>query len=256
LSAARARLAEQRGELQRHRKLFRDGWVAKAKLDKVQAAFNAATSDEKAAQAEVELRDRDLRLAVMRAPFNGVISKKMVQAFQEVAPGESIYQLDSVDGLKVDMQIPADMIAKMERAQPVQVSFPTVPNVKISGLIHEIGAQADAGNSFPLTVVLVGGSADLRAGMSAEVAFTYRSESPDTGYMVPPTAILAGADDTQYVFRFDVGTSKLQKVPVALQTLRDNRIGVTGDISHGDVVAIAGVEFLADGLEVRLMNRP
>ena len=256
LSATRARLVEQSGELKRHKKLFQEGWVAKAKLDKIQAAYNAAQSDVKAAQAEVDLRKRDLRLSVLRAPFDGVIAKKMIQSFEEVAAGQPVYRLDGIDGMKVEMQVPADMISKLERGQRASVIFPTVSGLTIQGLIHEIGSQADAGNSFPVTAILVETNPALRAGMSAEVTLRYRADTAQHGFMVPPTAILAGEKDEQFVFRFNVNTSKLHKVSVALAGVHNNEIGVTGDIKHGDVVAVAGVEFLSDGLEVRLMKRP
>lgn len=256
LSAARARLAEHRGELQRHRKLFRDGWVAKAKLDRVKAAFDSAASTVVAAQAELDLRIRDVRLAVMRAPFSGVIAKKFVQAFQEVAAGDPVVQLDGSDGFKVAIQVPASLIVTIKRSQAVSVRFPTIPDLELKGVVLEIGSQADAGNTFPVTVALVDTDSALRAGMSAEAALLYRPKSVGHDFVVPPAAILAGAADEYFLFRFDVDTSTLQKVAVRLETLRENEFGVDGDIKEGDIIATAGVEFLSDGLEVRLMKRP
>ena len=256
LSAARARLVEHRGELQRHRKLFRDGWVAKAKLDRVKAGYDSAASTVVAAQAEVDLRTRDVRLAVMRAPFSGVIAKKFVQSFQEVAAGDPVVQLDGSDGFKVAIQVPATLIATIKRSQAVAVRFPTIPDLELKGVVLEIGSQADAGNTFPVTVALVDTDPALRAGMAAEAALLYRPKSVGRDFVVPPAAILAGATDEYFLFRFDVDTSTLQKVAVRLETLRENEFGVDGDIKEGDIIATAGVEFLSDGLEVRLMKRP
>ena len=41
-----------------------------------------------------------------------------------------------------------------------------------------------------------------------------------------------------------------------LVDLRDNTVIVDGDLSEGDIIATAGVEFLSDGLEVRLYSPP
>ena len=56
------------------------------------------------------------------------------------------------------------------------------------------------------------------------------------------------------VFRFDADTSTVRRVPVEIEDLHDNEVQIAGDLSAGDIIATAGVEFLADGQEVRLMG--
>ena len=96
----------------------------------------------------------------------------------------------------------------------------------------------------------------IGVGMSAEVVFAF-GDTPQVAdsLMVPMGAILSGEGQDFHVFRYDAGTSTVRRVPVEIEDLHDNAVQVAGDLAAGDIIATAGVEFLADGQEVRLMGR-
>lgn len=256
VAAAHAIYKEEAQNLERQEALYRSGWIAKAKLDAAAAGHDAAKSQVGARRAELGLRRRDLKLAVLTAPFDGVVSRKAIESFEEVAAGEPIFEVSGERELKVSLRVPPALINHIRRGQPVAVGFPSEPSLTLGGEVTEIGSRAAEANAFPVTVVLPKGSDRLRAGMSAEVTFTFDgARQARRSLMVPMGAILSGTGQDYQVFRFDAATSTVHRVPVAVEDLHDNEVQIAGDLGPGAIIATAGVEFLSDGQEVRLMGR-
>ena len=256
VAAAHAVYMEERRNLERQRILFRDGWIAQARLDSAVAGHDAAESQVGARRAQLDLRQRDLGLTLLRAPFEGVITAKAIEAFEEVATGQPIFQLSGERELKVSLRVPPTIINQIVQGQQVTVHFPSDTSLALAGTVTEIGARAAEANAFPVTVTLTEPSERLRAGMSAEVVLSFEA-APQVAdsLMVPMGAILSGDGQDYHVFRYDSDTSTVRRVPVEIEDLHDNEVQIAGDLAAGDIIATAGVEFLADGQEVRLMGR-
>jgi hypothetical protein len=96
--------------------------------------------------------------------------------------------------------------------------------------------------------------------MSVEVAFEFIPETEtgepiEAGLTVPLTAILVGEGETKFVFIYDEKSSTVKKTQINSLALRENDIIVEpGTLKAGDLIAIAGVQFLTDGQKVNLMK--
>jgi multidrug efflux pump subunit AcrA (membrane-fusion protein) len=91
--------------------------------------------------------------------------------------------------------------------------------------------------------------------MTAEVNLTVKDENLRPGYLVPLPAILPAPEENRgFVFVYDAGTSTVKKTPVSFRGTQQKKALVDEGLAAGDVIAIAGVSFLADGLEVKLMK--
>jgi multidrug efflux pump subunit AcrA (membrane-fusion protein) len=138
----------------------------------------------------------------------------------------------------------------------VTITFPTLPGESTKGRIAFIGSAAVQANAFPVKVALVDPNEKVRPGMSAEANFTIKAENREAGYTIPIQAILPAPDANQgYAFVYDPQTSMVKKTPIRFQgTERKNPI-VTDGLSAGDIIAVAGVSFLADGMKVKQMQQ-
>ncbi len=93
-------------------------------------------------------------------------------------------------------------------------------------------------------------------GMTAEVALILGEADGQTSYLVPVSAVAAGDEPGQgYVFLFDAASSTVKRTPITGQGVQDNRIFITEGVEAGDVIAVAGVSFLRDGQQVKLMSQ-
>ena len=73
---------------------------------------------------------------------------------------------------------------------------------------------------------------------------------------MPVSAIAAGDGPGQgFVFVFDQESSTVKKMAISAKGVQDNRVNITEGVAPGDVIAVAGVSFLRDGQQVKLMSQ-
>ncbi len=257
LKDSEATLIERRANYERIRDLYASNNVSKAEFDTARASFKSAESQVKAAGAQLGLARRDLEKAVLRAPYNGVISIKEIEPHEEVTSGQAIFGIDGEEsGFEISLGIPETLISKVEKGQRVNVVFPSINRRCECGLVSEVGTKAQTANLFPVTVKLLEHYPEMRAGMSVEVAFRFETELPEGSvektYTIPLTAILTEKGKERSVFVYNSQTSTVTKKAITTINVRENDVIVSGDLHDGDTIATAGVQFLSDGQKVEL----
>jgi RND family efflux transporter MFP subunit len=265
LAAATALREEARASYSRYETAVSVGAVSRQEFDRAVALRDARESQVDAARARLNLARRDLRRSTMRAPFRGSISSRNIDPAMEVISGQVAFEMDNEEsGLRVEVQMPETLIARVRQGDHVEVGFPAVGDFDVgderfAAVVSEVGTRAGAGNAFPVRADLVAPPPGLRPGMTAEVHFTLSRDTGDAlgdfeGFVIPMAAALAEADDRFSVFVYDPQTSTLSKRPIRTGGVRDNSIAVLEGLAEGDVIATAGVAFLHDGQEVTLIS--
>lgn len=240
--------------------------VAQQEIDRARAERDSGESQYAAAQARLKLARRHLRLSVMRAPFRGAVSSRTVDPAQHVAAGETVFELDSEEsGLRVEVEMPETLIHRVRQGDPVRVKFPSLPDStadvgdrSFPALVSEVGTRAGTGNAFPVRADLSDLPSGIRPGMTAEVTFSLARVEGDPGtgegFMIPLAAVLPEAEGVFSVFVFDAETSTLSKRPVQMRGVDENNLAILEGLAAGDIIATAGVPFLADGQQVTLLD--
>ena len=91
--------------------------------------------------------------------------------------------------------------------------------------------------------------------MTAEATFELKGEDWVEGYLIPGHAIRPTTDaNIGSAFVYQPDTSTVKKVPIHWLGVKDNMVIVTEGLSPGDILAVAGVSFLSDGMKVKLME--
>lgn len=254
LGKARANLAQQKAELDRQRKLFEKGWIAKARLDQVVRGFESGEGDVSLAVAQLDLARRDLGNTVLRAPFDGVVAAREVEPFTEVQAGQRLFEIDARGSFEVTFDVPETTISRLTVGMPVTVRLASSEICPCDARITEIGEVAGSANAFPLKATLTDPPAAIRSGMTAEVTLEIADRAGGGGYLVPLSAIAPGDRPEQgYVFVFDRASSSVRRVAVTGRAAEHDLVAIRG-VKPGDIVAIAGVHFLVDGQKVTLMT--
>jgi RND family efflux transporter MFP subunit len=261
LARAQARVVERRANYERYLALYESNNASKAELDEARASFDSAKSQVKASEAQLGLARRDLRKTKLRAPFNGTISVKEIEPFVEVPVGKPVFGLDGVEsGFEVSAAVPDSVLINLSVGEEADVIFPTLNNRRVHGVITELGSRSRTASTYPVTVQLQEQFDDFRSGMSVEVAFEFIPESEtgepiETGLAVPLAALTVGEEKTYFVFIYDEKSSTVKKTQVKTLNVRENDVLVEpGTLKAGDIIAIAGVQFLNDGQKVNLMK--
>ena len=267
LNNARAQLLEAKTALERTHALLEQRAASQQELETAAAKFANKESSLQQAQADLTQAELDFDHRQLLAPVAGKVAKVGIDNFQEVSGAEQVITLQSDQLLEVAVRVPETMIRYLDYAQVVQVAFPSLPSAAIHGVVSQIGASAEDGNAFPVTITLGGSDGDLRPGMTAAVTFNFDAYlNQRVAYLIPLSAIaidrgLANAQkyrrsdgntESQVpVFLFDADAGLLREQSVTVGQLRGNEIEIYAGLEPGDQVVSAGVTFVSDGMAAK-----
>ena len=259
LQKANAALSEADNEFKRYAELSEKGLVSKSGYDNAKAAFESAMSAVNLAKAQVDISSKDLSDSILTAPYDGKITKRMIEPSMQVSPGQLIFEIEGEGGLEVQVMVPETLIQKLAMASEVDIHFSAFPLLKSKGQITEISSRAASANAFPVTVVITSSLEGLRAGMTAEVDFVFsgvgRTGFEGESFHLPISAL--GADEGQkaYVYIYDKEKQIIRKRQVQTESIINNQVIISSGLNDGEIVATAGVSFLRDGQSVRLLDK-
>jgi HlyD family secretion protein len=77
-----------------------------------------------------------------------VVVRVQARQFEEVAPGQPVYEVGSRDALEVEVLVPEQLVPGLAYGAPVAVTVPGLDDRLVTGRVIEIGSAADAGNAF------------------------------------------------------------------------------------------------------------
>jgi len=116
LDAARAEFERARNDLARYQRLWEsEQAVARAEVDDRRARLEAARTSLAAAE-------RDLADTAIKAPFEGVITRRRIEPFTNVQAKQPIAELQDLRALEVVVNVPERLVRRM-RPQQAAVAF-------------------------------------------------------------------------------------------------------------------------------------
>ena len=262
LGRAKVQLADKRSDLDRFQRIAAQdpGAISQTAIEQAQAAYDSAKKNVAFATSQLSLAKRDLTKTVLRAPFDGVIADRFVDAFNEVTRGQKLFDIYIEGGMEVAISIPESEIKGIYPGLDSVIRFPTIPGSEFRGDVTEISSVASVANAFPVKVTISEPGKQVRPGMTAEVTLALEGEGVADAYMIPLMAVVPSDDPREtvggYVFVYDSSTSTVKKTHVSGRVgIRKNSFVATNGVKAGDIIAIAGVSFLEDGQKVKLMRK-
>ena len=258
LDKANASMSEADNAFKRFSQLIDQGLVSQSGFDNAKANFESSKSAVNVAQAQVDIANKNLQDSTLLAPYNGIITKRLIEPSQQIAAGQGAFEIEGNHGLEVNVMVPETLIRELEKDTIIPIRFPVLAGIEMLGRIAEIGTRAEAANAFPLTVVLQNNNPLLRAGMTAEVDFEFDGVGM-TGYegmviKVPFSALRAGTNQKSYVFVYQPSTQTVHKREVVTENVLNNEVFLSSGLKGDEIIAIAGVSFLREGQKVTLLD--
>ena len=259
LQQAKAAQVEAENEYKRYAELLEQGLVSRSGYDNAKATFESTTSAVSIAKTQLDISQKNLDDTVLIAPYNGMITKRMIEPSMQTASGQPAFEIAGEDGLEIQVMVPENLIKDLSKGKDIAIEFPAITGIKARGSVTEIGSRAETANAFPVTVVINSDIPNLRAGMTAEVDFTFVGVGR-TGYTgkifrLPISAISADKQQKAAVFIYNSTTKSLEKRFVQTESIIDNQVLISSGLQEGDIIATAGVSFLRDGQSVRLLDK-
>jgi RND family efflux transporter MFP subunit len=279
--AAEARLANARAEFERSSRLLASRALSQQAHDITQTAYRVAQEDHAAAvqllekgviareedveAAKAHVRAREAQLveasinladATLTAPYDGVIAERMVEEQQNVQAKQPVVRFQDVEEIEIIVDVPESvMVADIRRADLVQLvaELSGAPGVEFPVEIKEIGQVADPVTQTFRVRVGMAAPPDLQIlpGMTATVTATYRRASIlGERILVPVSAVFQPGAAEPAVWVIGPDETALRR-PVKLGSPAGGQVEIAGGLSPGDRIAVAGVTFLREGMQVR-----
>lgn len=257
LVRARANLTNKQADYEREEAIFKEGAGSQKRLDQAKFGYREAGAGVRVATSKLDLARRELRKTTLYAPYDGSIGKRMVEPHMEVAVGQQLFEIDAEGDMEVEVNIPETVVNLVSVGSETSVVLTVRPDKKVAGVVSYIGTMAERANAFPVKVALREPPSNLQSGMTAEVTFPLKEQNGQPGYLLPPQAFMVGKEPgSAFVFVYEATNSTVKKTPVRLSGAQSNQAIVAEGLAEGDIVVVAGLGFLSDGQQVRLMDQP
>jgi len=147
--------------------------AAKAQFDAVEFRTRGAEVGVASAEIAVEMSEKALRDSVVRAPYDGVIVRRMVNEgdYAQTMPPTSLIVIEETGVLDLRVLAPSSEMNKIREGDPVTVSFPSLGR-SIEATVTRIVASIDARTrNFAVIVEIPNPEGALLPGLFAEARF-------------------------------------------------------------------------------------
>ena len=258
VQSAEAALDSSMEELARQEELLASGTVTVVARDDARTqVVTQRAAYEQAKEALASAQD-NLTKATLTVPFDAILNSVDVQSFQTVAVGTPIVTLYSPESFEVAFTANFDVVSQLVVGTPARVRLADRPDRTLAAVVSEIGARADSVASFPVVLSMTEDDPILKAGMAVEAAIELPLPAAE-GFSIPLTSIIQegtiepGSGQAQ-VFVYDPDTSTVKRRNIRIAGVRENALLVIEGLAPGDRIASAGVAFLREGQEVKLLE--
>ena len=255
LIKARDNVTKTKAEYERHKRIFEQGAGAERFVEIAEYNFKSARSAVNFQIARLDQVKRNLRKTKLLSPYDGTIAWRAVQPNEEVHVGQKVLEINATGKMEVQLAVPETTVDRIHIDDPATITFPTLPGEFTKGRISYIGSAAVKANAFPVKVELSDPNKKVKPGMTAEANLIVKTENLKPGYIVPLQALLPAPEANQgFAFVYDPQTSTVKKTAVRSRGTEHKKAIVHEGLAAGDIIAVAGVSFLADGMKVKLLE--
>ena len=235
-------------QLSRQLELQGSNLVSEFELEQTEANRDLAVADAKLIKVRLRQIDDQIRRAVVRASFSGVITSRMHRAGEDVARGEVLAQMTDILNMEVRAFVPLKHLPRTVVGESIDV-FAT--DTQFSGSIRSLVPTGDIrSQTFEARIDLpLDASAEWTVGQLVSVGIPIRTGKQTLA--IPRDALILRQEGS-YVFRISE-ENKAERIAVEIGASSGDLIGVTGLLTEGDRVAVRGAENLREGAEVKIM---
>ncbi|WP_203291927.1 efflux RND transporter periplasmic adaptor subunit [Maricaulis parjimensis] len=250
---ARVQLQQARNDLERQQTLHDRGIASQAALDNAQTQYDLRA-------VALETARRNLGYATLEAPFDGLVSRRLVDNYTIVSPGQAIARIQDVGELRVSIPVSEDMVATFDQSnlRSLTATFSFLPGRSFDLEPRELVSEPDAASRTYRAIAAL--PADLPAnilpGMTASVSAEFARDAEQRATVrVPVAAVAERPDGSRVVWVYDETTGTVSARPVETDGLSGAHVILTSGVEPGTPIVTAGVSSLYEGMAVRPLSQ-
>lgn len=221
--------------------------AAEARAAGAAARAQQAESAIEGASAASEAAATTESYAVITAPFDGVVTEKLVEPGNMASPGAPLLRIEDTRGFRLEVRVDESRVGQIQPGATVPVALDSGvggATTTVSGTVTEISRAVDADARAFLVKVSLPDWSGLRSGLFGRARFAGTTRKALT---VPADAIVKRGQVTS-VFVVDNGVARSRLVD-----LRGNE--VLAGLSEKESVIVAPAPAVTDGRRVSVGGR-
>ncbi|MEL6536038.1 MAG: efflux RND transporter periplasmic adaptor subunit [Bacteroidota bacterium] len=257
VSNARVQLETATSSFDRVKQLYQTNNASLNDYEQAKSTLSNAQSAYEISLKRLDMQRSQLNYTTITAPMSGIVSSVMAEVNEVASAGQPILTMSKEDGQDLEAQagVPEKYISQVTQGRATSIRIPALSS-EFDGVITEVG-YSSAGGTYPVITSLSSPTAEVRPGMPVEVTFTFGDENQATQLIVPVKAVGEDADG-QFVYVLnpaDGDTYTAQKVTVEIGSLTAGGFIVRSGLEEEQLVAVAGLRTLYDGMNVSLLTQ-
>jgi membrane fusion protein (multidrug efflux system) len=240
LDEAEANLKLSRATYERSRQLFQDKLISQQEFDQAAAQFQAN-------EASVALRRRELKDSRIVAPFEGVVSARLVSPGQVISKNTTLTWLVDLDPIKVELSVPERFVSQLQLGQKLAITVATYPGRAFSGEVYFVAPFIDATNRTAFVKARVPNPQhELKPGMFANLDLTLRLK--EHAIVIPESSLMATGDRTMVYVLDKENTAQVRPVKIGLR--QAGVVEIVEGLKAGERIVVEGIQKVRPGGKV------
>jgi RND family efflux transporter MFP subunit len=222
---------------------------AEKQVDAANALLNSRVQEAKAAEAMVHSLSDTLAYLRISAPFDGVVTERLVHPGALVGPGNDValLEIQQISHLRVVAPVPEEDVSGIARGARVEFEAPAWPERKYFGTVARISHSLDPKTrTMAVELDFLNRDRSLAPGMYPTIKWPIRSRR--SALFVPETSVVTTTERT-FVIRDRDG--RAEWVDVRKGATEGNLVEVIGNLEAGDRVLRQPTDEIADGSSIR-----
>jgi membrane fusion protein, multidrug efflux system len=211
------------------------GAVSAADIDRKREGLHATEGRIRSLEAEVEDAQNKLRHTELRAPFTGLVARRLVDNFQEIQPTQPVLALEDISQVELLIDVPENVMATADaqgddHGVSFSAQFPAAPEKDFPLELQEYATRADPATQTYQVVLKMAQPEGLNVitGMTATVTVAFDEQTAShQGTRVPAIAVVADPDGAGYVWVVDTATMLVHKRQVKIGAVAGSKDAFT-----------------------------
>lgn len=205
----------------------------------------------KSAKAQEAVARKSLGDTKLYAPSAGYISTKFAEVGENVSPGVPIAKLVNISNVKVKIAVPEDDIQRIAKNSSMKIVVPALGNREFSGHVTERGVSADPrSRTYEVKATVLNHDRKLLPGMICQVFTNYMQGT--TGVFIPANLVQLDIDNKTFVWVVNGDKALKREITISNETAQGAQ--VSGGLSAGDKLIIAGQQKVSNGMKVEIVK--
>lgn len=241
LARASAEVENARAQLHRMQSLLSEDAVSKQEVENATRAFKVAEANRKAVLAQ-------LSYTVVKAPFDGIITEKKVEAGELASPGQPLLQMEDPQHLRLEATVAEGDLKSVSLGDKIPILIDALGAQTLRGIVSQILPAGDP-QTHTFTVKLdLPMTPGLKSGMFGRLQL---DKGVTQTMLVPASAIVERGELTSvYVVGSDqIGRLRWVKIGRRFDTLRE----ILSGVNAGERVMLEGARGV-DGALVKIVD--